>query len=115
MALATFFAIPSVSDLFTRIVNAFKAYASLDASLPLNNIYPTAKVIAGHSSEIFGRMDYIGRMAFVLYADEIYLPYHARQYNIPQLPATTANGNVDVISVADTGLGDIQIPLGTLF
>lgn len=104
------FYIPTVQDLYSRIYNSFAAYASLDASLPLNNIQPTAKVFAGHSSEIFGRMDYIGQQAFVLLADELYLPFHAQQYGIPRKPAIPAVGNVAVVSE-----DDIAIPPETLF
>jgi uncharacterized phage protein gp47/JayE len=104
------FAIPSLSDLFTRVVGAFRSEASLDASLPFNNVYPIAKVIAGHSSEIFGRMDYVGQQAFVLHADEYWLGEHAKQYNIPRKSAELATGSIDVISSSD-----ISIPAGTVF
>jgi len=104
------FYIPTLAELYARIKGAFLAEADLDGSLPLNNIYPTAKVVAGHSQEIFGRMDYIGQQAFVLLADELYLPLHASQYNIPRKPATLATGNVAVVST-----DAILIPTGTLF
>ncbi|VTZ52473.1 putative bacteriophage protein [Methylocella tundrae] len=104
------FALPALGDLYQRTIGAFRAYANLDASLPLNNVQPTAKVIAGRDFEIFGRMDYVGQQAFVLYADEIWLPKHASQYNMPRKPAALATGRIGVVSPAD-----ILVPAGTLF
>jgi uncharacterized phage protein gp47/JayE len=104
------FVIPSLKELIARSRAAFKAEANLDASLPLNNVYPFANVIGGHDLHLHLRMGYIIDQAFALRADETWLGEHAKEYNIPRKPAALATGNVAVVST-----GDISIPVGTLF
>jgi uncharacterized phage protein gp47/JayE len=105
------FAIPSLGDLVTRLRQAFRAeLPGTDAWLWPNNVGPSAKVFGGGLAELFGRLYYVGKQAFVLTADENYLPLHGQQYGIPRLPAAPAGGNV-VITAADA----INVPSGTPF
>ena len=105
--MASFFAIPDAAACLQRARAAFRSYLpGTDAWLPVNNIGPTAKVLGGSSSEIYERLDYVGRQAFVLYAESVYLERHGADYGITRRPAAPAAGNLlltatDVLAVAN--------------
>jgi uncharacterized phage protein gp47/JayE len=105
------FAIPTLTDLATRARQAFNAYLpGVDAWIARNNIAPTAKVFAGLLYELFERLDWVFRQAFVLYAEAEWLDRHGEQYGIIRLPAAPAQGFVTVTA------GDaVLIPSGTQF
>jgi len=88
--------IPSLADLLQRARMAFRTYLpGSDAWVWPNNIYPSAKVIAGMAFELFGFASYISKMIFVSTAPDIEtLRLHGNEYNFPQLPDAPAQGNV---------------------
>ena len=64
------FQIPSLNDLLGRARASFRAaLPGSDAWLWPNNVNPTAKVVAGATSELFGFADYVQRQKFALTAD----------------------------------------------
>lgn len=103
------FQIPTLSDLLQRARMAFRTYLpGSDAWVWPNNIYASAKVVAGMASEVFGFASYISRMIFASTAPDIEtLRLHGAEYGIPQLPAAPAGGNVTFTAAAaitvDTG------------
>ncbi len=94
------FAIPSLSDLLQRARQGFRTYLpGSDAWLWPNNIYASAKVIAGMVFEVFGFASYISKMIFVSTAPDIEtLRLHGTEYGLPQLPAAPASGNITLTS-----------------
>lgn len=103
------FQIPSLADLLQRARQAFRTYLpGSDAWVWPNNVYASAKVIAGMAFELFGFASYISRMIFASTAPDIEtLRLHGAEYGLPQLPNGPAGGNVtytatDAITV-DTG------------
>lgn len=134
------YSIPSLADLLQRARLAFRTYLpGSDAWSWPNNIYASAKVVAGMAFEVFGFASYISKMIFVSTAPDIEtLTLHGNEYNIPQLPSAPAEGNVtfvsdDAIAVATsatlqrgdgivylvtaggnlTGAGSLQVPVTT--
>jgi uncharacterized phage protein gp47/JayE len=101
------FSIPSLADLLQRARQAFRTYLpGSDAWSWPNNIYASAKVLAGMAFEVFGFASYISKMIFASTAPDIEtLRLHGAEFGIPQLPAAPASGNVtftadDAIAVA---------------
>lgn len=90
------FAIPSLADLLQRARQAFRTYLpGSDAWVWPNNIYASAKVIAGMAFEVFGFASYISKMIFASTAPDIEtLRLHGAEFGLPQLPAAPAGGNV---------------------
>jgi uncharacterized phage protein gp47/JayE len=97
------FAIPSLADLLQRSRLAFRTYLpGSDAWSWPNNIYASAKVIAGMAFEVFGFASYISRMIFASTAPDIEtLELHGVEFGIPRLPAAPASGNVTFTATAD--------------
>lgn len=105
------FAIPSLRDLSSRVVSAFRAnLPGVDALLPGNNIEPTAKVLGGEMWSLFGRLAWVMRQAFVLTAEGTWLDMHASQYGMARRPAVPANGIVTIVSS-----GSVSIVAGAVF
>ena len=74
------FAIPSLAALTDRVRRAFRAnLPGTDAWVWPNNVTPTAKVIAGATFEIYGRLDYVQRQKFAITADPANLVSEAWQ------------------------------------
>lgn len=94
------FQIPSLADLLARARSAFRTYLpGTDAWSWPNNIYASAKVIAGMAFEVFGFASYISRMIFASTAPDLEtLLLHGAEFGLPQLPATPANGKVTFTS-----------------
>lgn len=91
------FAIPSAAECVQRARAAFRSFLpGTDGWVWPNNIGPTAKVIGGSASEIYQRLDYVGRQAFVLFAEGKYLEAHGADYGIARRPATPASGSLTV-------------------
>lgn len=103
------FQIPSLADLLARARAAFRTYLpGTDAWSWPNNIYASAKVIAGMAFEVFGFASYISKMIFASTAPDIEtLRLHGAEFGIPQLPAAPASGKVTFTSTTaitvDTG------------
>ncbi len=105
------FAIPTLPQLLARARNAFRAnLPGTDAWLWPNNINPTAKVVAGMVSELFGFADSIQRQKFALTADGPDLDLHGAEINLPRNPATPSAGTIS-ITVADA----YQVAYGAIF
>lgn len=105
------FDIPTLPDLVKRMRQAFRAeLPGSDAWLWPNNVAASAKVFAGGLSELFGRLDYVGRQAFVLTAEERYLARHGEQYGMARRAADLAYGAV-LVSGADA----LQVARGAVF
>lgn len=94
------FDFPSAPDLYRRALGAFRSIGGFDAATPRNNVSETAKVLAGAQEEDYGRLDYVGRQAFVGTAEGQWLEKHAAQYEIARRPATTAAGAIVVSASA---------------
>lgn len=94
------YSIPSLADLLQRARLAFRTYLpGSDAWSWPNNVYASAKVIAGMAFEVFGFASYISRMIFASTAPDIEtLRLHGNEFGIPQLPSAPASGNVTVVS-----------------
>ncbi|MBR0871208.1 baseplate J/gp47 family protein [Bradyrhizobium tropiciagri] len=97
------FQIPSLADLLARARQAFRTYLpGSDAWVWPNNVYASAKVIAGMAFEVFGFASYISRMIFASTAPDIEtLRLHGAEFGIPQLPAAPASGNVTFTATAE--------------
>ncbi|WP_438278070.1 baseplate J/gp47 family protein [Nitrobacter sp.] len=91
------YALPSLADLATKARQAFRAnLKGSDAWLWPNNVYASAKVIAGMTFEVFGFASYISRQIFAHTAPDLEsLQLHGAEFGIPQKPAAPAAGKVD--------------------
>jgi uncharacterized phage protein gp47/JayE len=95
------FAIPTLGQLVTRARNAFRAnLPGSDAWLWPNNINPTAKVIGGMTSELFGFADDIQRQKFAITADGPNLDLHGAEIGLSRFEPQPSAGNVAIV-VAD--------------
>lgn len=94
------FAIPSLADLLQRARLAFRTYLpGSDAWSWPNNVYASAKVVAGMAFEVFGFASYISKMIFASTAPDIEtLRLHGNEFGIPQLPSAPASGFVTFVS-----------------
>ena len=105
--MASFFPIPDAAACLQRVRASFRSYLpGTDAWLPVNNVGPTAKVVGGSASEIYERLDYVGRQAFALFAEGKYLEAHGADYGITRRPAAPSSGTLlltatDVVTVAN--------------
>ncbi len=95
------FAVPSLDQCVQRARAAFRAYLpGTDAWIWPNNIGPTAKVVGGAVSMLYGRLDFISRQSRVVTASGKYLAEHGAQYGIIKKTAATSSGNV-VLTASD--------------
>lgn len=100
------FEIPKLTDLLQKSRQAFRAnLKGSDASIWPNNVYVTAKVLAGMAFEMFGFADYVQRQKFAITADGANLDLHGDEFGVPRKPARPATGFVkiaapDALSVA---------------
>lgn len=103
------FQIPSLADLLARARAAFRTYLpGTDAWSWPNNIYASAKVIAGMAFEVFGFASYISRMIFASTAPDLEtLELHGAEFGLPLLPAAPASGKVTF-----TSAGPITVATG---
>lgn len=82
-----------------------------DAHIWPNNLYTTAKVVAGMVFEVFGFMSYVSRQKFAHTAPDIEsLILHGEEFSIPQKPAAPASGKVSIASD-----GAMTIAAGAIF
>jgi uncharacterized phage protein gp47/JayE len=106
------FAIPSLKDLMQRSRAAFRAnLKGTDAWLWPNNVYVSAKVMAGMVFEVFGFADYIQRQKFATTADGDNLDLHGAEVGQTRRPAGPSRGFVQ-ITVAD---GSYSVDAGDIF
>ena len=94
--------LPTLKDLMQKARLSFRAnLKGSDASVWPNNVYVSAKVLAGALFELFGFAAYIKKQIFAHQAPDLdSLGMHGTEYSIPQKPAGPASGNY-VISVTD--------------
>lgn len=94
------FQIPSLADLLARARAAFRTYLpGTDAWSWPNNIYASAKVMAGMAFEVFGFASYISKMIFASTAPDLEtLLLHGAEFGLPLLPAAPASGKVTFTS-----------------
>ena len=103
------FAIPDIKTLAQTVRNAFRAeMPGTDAWVWPNNVYVTAKVLAGLAWSLYGRLKEIDRDRFVLTARGTGLDRHAADYGMARNQATYANGPVDLI-----GTPNYIVPAGS--
>lgn len=90
------FALPTLGDLMGRARNAFRAnLKGSDAWVWPNNIYVSAKVLAGMTFEVFGYLSYVSRQMFAHTAPDLEsLLMHGEEFGIPLRPAAPAEGAV---------------------
>lgn len=87
------FAIPSLRELVERARLSFRAHLpGSDAWIWPNNIGPSAKVMAGMTSEVFGYADYIARQRLPLTAEKENLDDHGKMYGLARRVASPARG-----------------------
>lgn len=89
------FDLPTINQLAERSRLAFRAnLKGSDAWVWPNNVYASAKVMAGVVFEAFGFVSYVSRMIFAHTAPDIEtLLMHGEEYGIPRKPAAPAGGN----------------------
>ncbi|WP_315705064.1 MULTISPECIES: baseplate J/gp47 family protein [unclassified Bradyrhizobium] len=94
--------LPTLKDLMQKARISFRAnLKGSDASVWPNNVYVSAKVLAGALYELFGFAAYIKKQIFAHQAPDLdSLGMHGTEYSIPQKPAGPASGNY-AISVTD--------------
>lgn len=102
----------TLKEWMERARQSFRAnLAGSDAYVWPNNVYATAKVLAGLAFEITGFASYISRQKFAFTAPDIEsLRLHGEEFGIPQNPAGPAVGNA-VLSA----LGAVSVDVGALF
>lgn len=90
------FQLPTLKELMERTRQSFRAnLKGSDAWVWPNNIYASAKVIAGQVFEVFGFAAYIEKEIFAHRAPDIdALTRHGVEYGIAQKPAAPASGSV---------------------
>ena len=95
------FNIPTLAQLCERARSAFRSnLRGTDAWLPFNNVYVSAKVIAGAVYEVFGFADYIAQQKFALTADSEHLELHGQELGLARKEARPAQFVVDVTTDA---------------
>lgn len=105
------FNIPTLDGLLKRTRESFRAnLPGSDAWLWPNNIYVSAKVIAGAVYEIFGFADYIAKQKFALTADSENLDLHGQEVGLARKPAQPAGGSITLATE-----GDCSVDAAALF
>lgn len=95
--------IPTLKEMAERAASSFNAnLRGADAKLFPNNVYVSAKVIAGAVWEALSFVAYIKRQIFVHSADSEHLDKHATDYGMARLAATFASGYVELTGVDGT-------------
>lgn len=96
------FQIPTLKDVMLRTRQSFRAnLKGSDAAVWPNNVYVSAKVMAGGFFELFGFAAYIEKQIFAHLAPDLEsLALHGVEYNIPRKPTAPASGNV-IFTVTD--------------
>lgn len=103
------FALPTLKDLMVRARTEFRTnLKGSDAWTWPNNVYASAKVMAGLTFEVFGFLSYVSRQKFAVTAPDIdSLALHGAEFGIPQKPAAPAIGDITITATAaitvDTG------------
>jgi len=96
------FDIPTLKDLMVRARTEFRSnLKGSDAWTWPNNVYASAKVIAGLTFEVFGFMSYVSRQKFAHTAPDIdSLLLHGAEFGIPRKPAAPAVGSAIITAAA---------------
>lgn len=105
------FQFPSLNGLLDRARASFRAnLKGSDAWVWPNNVYASAKVVAGMTFEVMGFAAYIQKQIFAHTAPDIEsLRLHGNEYGISQKPAAPASGRV-VFTVT----GNITVETGAI-
>lgn len=104
---------PTLEETTTEVIRGFNAgLTGADAALARNNLFPVAKVFAGHLNEMHGAYDYAIRQRFVATCDDDYLDRHGAEMKpaVPRKPATCAIGLVNI-----SATGSVSIATGAVF
>lgn len=99
---------PSLQEIVTEVIRGFNAGLSgADAALARNNLYPVAKVLAGHLHELHGAYDYAVRQRFVATCDADFLDRHGAEMKpaVPRKPASSASG---IVTLDATGAASVS-------
>lgn len=105
------FLLPTLKDLMVRARTEYRAnLKGSDAWVWPNNVYVSAKVVAGMTFEVFGFAAYIAKQMFAHTAPDIEsLRLHGEEFGIPQKPAAPAGGIVTF-----TATGALSISAGAV-
>lgn len=92
---------PTLDQLMQRARGAFRTnLPGTDAWLFPNNIYVTAKVLAGYVYAMYGKLKTVITIPFISQCPDDYIAWHAADYGIARKPAALANGNVIMSATA---------------
>lgn len=110
---------PGLGDCVQAARAAFRAsLPGTDAWAWPNNVGPSAKVVGAAQAAVYQRLDYVGRQAFVLYAEGDYLDRHGEQLNVPRKLATAVSGNILITVTGAAAMaagGTVSRADGTIF
>ncbi|MFN8993537.1 MAG: baseplate J/gp47 family protein, partial [Pseudomonadota bacterium] len=98
---------PTLQQVTTDVIRGFNAgLTGADAALARNNLFPVAKVLAGHLHELHGAFDVAVRQRFVLTCDDDFLDRHGAEMKppVPRKPASPATG---FLTVTSTGAASV--------
>lgn len=98
---------PTLEDTVTQVIRGFNASLSgADAALARNNLYPVAKVLAGHMHELHGAFDYATRQKFVATCDAEFLDRHGAEMK-PPVPRKLASPATGTVTISSTGAASV--------
>jgi uncharacterized phage protein gp47/JayE len=105
------YVLPDLKELLQRTRVAFRTHlAGSDAWLWPNNIFVSAKVIAGKTFELFGFAAYIQKQIFVHTSPDIEsLTLHGNEFGITRKPAAPAEGDIIFTSTEDLIVADAAV------
>lgn len=98
---------PTLQQVTTDVIRGFNAgLTGADAALARNNLFPVAKVLAGHLHELHGAFDVAVRQRFVLTCDDDFLDRHGAEMKppVPRKAATPATG---ILTIVSTGAASV--------
>ena len=104
------FSFPTLAQLSSSWLSAFRGKGALDAATPFNNVVVTSQVMAAAQAEDFARLDFVGRQAFAVTAEGTWLDLLANQYGLTRRPASAGSGHV-LITTTDAAV----FPAGCTF
>ena len=106
------FLIPTLKDLMQKARTEFRTnLKGSDAWVWPNNVYASAKVMAGLTFEVMGFLSYVSRQKFAVTAPDIEsLELHGAEFGLPRRPAAPATGNLLI-----TASAAITVDAGAIF
>ena len=98
---------PTLDQLMQRARQAFRTnLPGTDAWLFPNNIYVSAKVLAGYVSAIYGKLKTVITIPFISQCPDDYIAWHAADYGIARRPAALATGNAIMTASAAASIAE---------